>query len=240
MSEFIHFNDVQVDREETWRGRKILSFDVDWATDDQLACCLDLVETAGVKVCVFVTHDTPMLVRLRRSPHVELAIHPNFNPLVAGTGAGRSPADVIRELSDIVPNANVLRSHSMTTSGRWLGMYKDAGIRYLSNYFMYGVPAIVPFHQLNGLVEIPVYFADDAYLYLNDKPDRPEIPMGQLTTADAAGIRVYNFHPIHVAGNNRSYKAYSGRTSNGATQARDAHDSRPGARDILCDLIGIA
>lgn len=42
-----------------------LTFDVDWACDEVLADTIDLVEEADVCATCFVTHDAPLLKRLR-------------------------------------------------------------------------------------------------------------------------------------------------------------------------------
>ena len=197
MSEFIHFSDIDPLHPTSWISKKILSIDIDWASDEVLTDNASLLEEAGVKVCFFVTHNAPLLSRLRASDRVELGLHPNFDPLLRGEAGGGTAADIIEEVRKLVPGARVLRGHSMTTSGRWLDVYKSAGITHLSNYFMFGVNAIRPFFQVNGLMEVPVYFADDGYLYLENSR-RVTFDIGEESADTHQGLRVYNFHPIHV------------------------------------------
>lgn len=65
-----------------------LTFDIDWAHDTILEYTVDLLEKHEVAATFFVTHDTPVLNRLRDNPLFELGIHPNFNPLFSPEGAG--------------------------------------------------------------------------------------------------------------------------------------------------------
>lgn len=206
--EFINFRDINIEDPTTWKGKAILTFDIDWATDEQISFVLDLLEPSGKKACFFVTHDTPILERIRTNKNFEFGLHPNFNPLILAESIDKKAHEIISELKRIVPEAKILRSHSMTTSGRWLGMYKAAGMDYISNYLMYGIDTIQPFHQINGLVEIPVYFADDGFVYLNDTKEIPNPDLENVFRSDYAGIKVFNFHPIHIFINSTSFEDY--------------------------------
>lgn len=201
------FRQVDWTQAETWNGKAILTFDVDWASDEVLSHCLDLVEQAELPAVFMVTHDTPLLARMRQNSQIELGLHPNFNPLLDGVSEADKADAVLKKLKAIVPEAQVLRSHSLSTSGKWLSLYQAHGIRFTSNYCMMGVPHIQPFEHINGLVECPHYFADDGWLYLQDQgrplpPDWPEL------NPATGGLRVFNFHPIHVFLNSESLARY--------------------------------
>lgn len=202
-----NFGDLIAEEPSSWAGKSVLSIDVDWVGDTILDDTIDIIEKSGAKACFFVTHDTPLLQRIRANKNFELGIHPNFDSLLHGD-ASKSAKDIIADLLEIVPEAKVLRSHAMTTSGRWLGLYKDAGITHLSNYILFGQTNIRPVRQINGLTEVPVYFADDGLLYQNSE---------SLTLFDedvgfhcsANGVTVYNFHPIHVFLNSENLERYA-------------------------------
>jgi hypothetical protein len=206
MAEFVHFRDIDPARSSSWAGKRVLSIDIDWAHDTVLEDTIDLIERAAVKACFFVTHDTPLLARLRANPLFELGLHPNFDPLLRGE-AVRSARDIVMDIARVVPEAKVLRSHAMTTSGRWLELYREAGVTHLSNYLMFGDANIHPFRQLNGLVEAPVHFADDGLLFqraMSAVNFHPDIEL----VASGGGLRVYNFHPIHLFINTESLDRY--------------------------------
>ena len=117
---FGRLGEIVPERAETWEGRLFLTVDLDWAPDWAIADCLDLVEEARVAATIFVTHDTPLLARMRANPRIELGLHPNFNPLLDGLASQGSAETVMRGLQRIVPEARAVRSHSMTQSSRLL------------------------------------------------------------------------------------------------------------------------
>lgn len=207
MIEFVHFRELDPVHAYTWSGKSVLSIDIDWAHDIVLADTIDLIEQAGVKACFFVTHDTPLLERLRANPLFELGLHPNFDPLLKGE-AGHSARDILMDLARLVPDAKVLRSHAMTTSGRWLELYREVGVTHLSNYLMFGDSGIHPFCQLNGLIEAPVYFADDGLLFQR-AASAVSFDHNSGLGSTSSGLRVYNFHPIHIFLNSESLNRYS-------------------------------
>lgn len=81
---FSTFKKIVVDDPRTWTDAIFLTFDIDWAHDEVLNDTIDIVERAGVAATWFVTHDTPVLERLKHNPNFELGIHPNFNYLLQG------------------------------------------------------------------------------------------------------------------------------------------------------------
>src|SRR4051812_37010570 len=93
-----------------------LTIDIDWAHDVLIADALALVADHGVAATWFVTHATPMLDEIARTPGQELGVHPNFNPLLDGTGAAGSASESLRKLRALVPGAVSVRSHSLTRS----------------------------------------------------------------------------------------------------------------------------
>lgn len=206
-SDFINFKDIDLKNSSTWRGKKILSFDIDWASDEVLNHTIDLVEKSGVKCTFFVTHNTSILKRLNDNHLFELGIHPNFNPLLTRT-SNFSAEEIISNLKHIVREAEVIRSHSLTTSGSWLALYEKAGFKYSSNYMMNGVSTIAPFYHVNGLVEVPIYYADDGHVFLNENLNIPRLSDTPDFNSDNTSIRVFNFHPIHVFLNTAKFSDY--------------------------------
>jgi hypothetical protein len=206
---FVHFKEIDVNNRESWAGKKLLSFDIDWACDEVLHYVLDILEAEQVKATMFVTHNTAVLQRMRNNPLIEIGIHPNFNPLIEGNSNAKSAIETIEELKRWVPEAKVCRSHSLTTSGRWLGMYEKNELRVLSNYMMNGVQYIEPFFHVTGLTEVPIFFADDGHIFISDAKHLPLMEEKGIIEKAHDGIRVFNFHPIHVALNTDSFDFYN-------------------------------
>lgn len=203
-SRFGKIGEIEPENPETWQGRLFLTFDLDWAIDPAIELCLDMVEEAGVAATFFVTHETPLLSRMRANSRWELGLHPNFNPLLDGSaeqGAIRA-ADVLERLRQVVPEARAVRSHSMTQSSRLLDVFRDFGLTHDVNHFLpahVGI-ALRPFRHWNGLVRVPYCWEDDVALHYGDGPDVLEIAR--------RGFAVFDFHPIHVALNTRSIAHY--------------------------------
>lgn len=116
---------------QSWVNQLFITFDIDWAHDDVLNDTIDLVEQASVSATWFVTHDTPVLKRLRANPKFGLGIHPNFNFLLEGDGHNdRNAREVIERLLANVPEAKSVRSHSMTQSSGLLELFKNVGLTH--------------------------------------------------------------------------------------------------------------
>ena len=234
---FAKIGDIDVDNPATWEGRLFLTFDLDWAIDPAIAMCLDLIEAAGVAATVFVTHDTPLLARMRENPRIELGLHPNFNPLLDGTAQGNGGAlEILRKLQAIVPEARAVRSHSMTQSSRLRDLFKAVGLTHDCNHFIpaHTKVALRPYRHWNGLTCVPYCWEDDVDLIYGKGPDI-------LAVAAGPGLKVFDFHPIHVALNSQSIEHYEmSRPAHGdwLSLCRAASPLQGGVRDRLMTLLG--
>ena len=142
----------------------------------------------------WTAHDTTLLERLRNNPKFELGIHPNFNFLLAGDPRNGSTAEeVVDNLLEIVPEAKVVRSHSITQSSRLLDIFASKGLTHDCNHFIPEQASIElkPYLCWTGVIKVP-YFWEDAAACMTDL----NTPISKLV--HRAGLRVFNFHPIHV------------------------------------------
>jgi hypothetical protein len=192
----------------TWQDRLFLTIDIDWAHDEVLADTIDLLDRSNIHATWFVTHDTPLLERLRANPQYELGIHPNFNWLLSGDPRnGANAGEVIEGLMQTVPEARCVRSHSMAQSTGLLQAFADAGLTHDANHF---VPAssnveLKPWVLWNGMVRAPYCWEDDVFCTYRARgiaePDVSE-------TTQRSGLRVFDFHPIHIFLNTESMDRY--------------------------------
>ncbi|RAP27591.1 hypothetical protein DID74_00375 [Candidatus Marinamargulisbacteria bacterium SCGC AG-333-B06] len=173
-----------------------ITFDIDWATDEALQYLIDKLTKHNIKASFFATHDTKVLTSIN-SNLFEVGIHPNFND---SNGDFITP---IQNLMEIYPNAIGGRSHSLFCSSNILKTYEAFGLKYESNIFL-------PFHdnlkvtkRRKNLVSIPFFWSDDYCLdnYLLDV-DFPTL------IDNESGLKVFNFHPIHIFANTPSNKFY--------------------------------
>lgn len=181
-----------------------LTFDVDWASDEILQEVLDLMVEARVKSTWFITHDTPLLDFFRsHSDLFELGIHPNF---LDGTTHGNSEEEILKHLMDLVPEAEVVRSHSVFQSGQLLAKYAGlASIRLDSSIFlpeMSHIDLVTHLTPNGALSRIPIFWADDYELLKSESDWNPVKYFNQ------PGYKVFLFHPIHIYLNTLNFQEY--------------------------------
>ena len=212
----------------------VLTLDIDWACDAVLADCIELVEASGAPATWFVTHDTPLLERLRVNNKFELGIHPNFNPLLDGKEGNAER--IIDDILTIVPEAVSVRSHSMVQSSRLVDLFLRKGLHFDCNHFIPEQSGITlkPWRLWNGMVKVPHFWEDDAECIY-----KSGTPIVDLLKRD--GIKVFDFHPIHVFLNTEDLSRYDQtRTLHTTPTALLKHRfSGVGTRTFLLDLVTV-
>lgn len=167
-----------------------LSFDQDWAPDWALDDILNRLEEAGLGGTVFITHDSPLLERMKTKANIELGWHPNFLP---GSSHGESVEEVLNFMASLVPGAVGARAHTLMRGTPILEAYKTRGLRYDAADIFDGQQGLSCFLSWTGLTRIPIYFEDDVHLHrglpLSLKPLHMTSP----------GLKVFTFHPVLVA-----------------------------------------
>jgi hypothetical protein len=188
---------------DSWDGKIFLSFDIDWAHDEVILDCYNLVSNYSIDSTWFVTHETDALNTLRLDKRIELGAHPNFNDLLSGSAmAGETSNLVVRKSRELVPEATTIRSHSLTQSERILDQFLDNGyIRFCNLFIPYlNEMQVFPYSLWSGGIIIPHRFQDNASLRIGESlPERQTLNMG---------LHVFDFHPIHVFLNTESLERY--------------------------------
>lgn len=234
-SRFAKLSSILPEDSSTWKGKIFLTVDIDWAADPILGTTIDLLEKAGVSATFFVTHRTDHLGRLRQNKQFELGVHPNFNGLLDGTMREvSSAAKILDSLLHIIPEAKAVRSHSMTQSSRLLELFRGVGLTHDCNHFIPAHSGIVlcPYRHWNDMIRVPYCWEDDVDLIYRRGPTILEVAVGE-------GLKVFDFHPIHVALNTSSMEDYE--------RSREAHQdweslqqhvfAGDGVRSRLVDLL---
>jgi len=197
-------NEINIDSKE-WNQSIYLTFDFDWAADFVINDTLDLLEKYNVSATFFVTHDSPVLTRMRENPKYEIGIHPNFNDLLTCKAmTDLDSKQIISKLMDIAPEAISMRSHSTTNSSRILEIAKNLGIVYDCNYLIpYQANIhIKPWLLWNNMIRAPYFFEDDVSLEYGDNESSMDFLIKKT------GLKIFNFHPIHVYLNSDSLELY--------------------------------
>lgn len=199
MPNFSSISKIDVAREKTWKNKIFLTFDIDWAHEEIIYDCCNLIAEFNVEATWFITHKSPNLQHLSKKH--EIGIHPNFNNLLAGDSK-KTCKEILSQLINIAPNSKSVRSHSLLNSERLLDLFYENGITHISNLYLPYKSKIVPkpFNLWNNLTVVPHVYQDNATIRVNDK-----IPKN---LCQQKKINVFLFHPIHIFLNTENLDRY--------------------------------
>jgi hypothetical protein len=206
---FSTISKIDPNQKSTWFDKVFLTFDLDWAHDDILKDTVALISEARVAATWFVTHATPVLDDIKALPGQELGIHPNFNPLLEGPNTLRSNSKgILKNLLEIVPEAQSIRSHSMTQSSQLLNLFQSGGLTHEVNHFIPHHTGITlkPWILWNHLVKVPYFWEDDVHVLYETIDISQKTPVEIALAGD--GLKVFDFHPIHIFLNTESLDRY--------------------------------
>jgi hypothetical protein len=182
-----------------------LTLDVDWAPDFMIDFAAEILIEHRVRATWFVTHDSPALTRLRQhSDLFELGIHPNFFP---ESSQGNTAEAVLRHCLELVPDAVSVRTHGLLQSTPLLAQIMDqTPVKSDCSLF---VPHAVNLRPVEyqwaqrTLLRVPYFWEDDFEM----ERTTPCWQLRQLL-AKGPGLKVFDFHPVHVYLNSRTMAAY--------------------------------
>lgn len=232
---FENIKNIDILNISSWKDKIFLTFDIDWCCDEVLSHTLDIVEKYNIKATFFVTHETILLERMRANSNIELGIHPNFNPLLNGDFRyGKNIDEVIEYYKSIVPEAVSIRSHSLTVSSPMLSSFEENGLKYECNQYipLNSKIEVYPYKYINSIIRVPHYWEDDLHCLYQDS-------WNVDTYLKYKGIKVFDFHPIHIFLNTEHLDRYE--------KSREWHNCKKklskyvcnehGTYDFLIDLI---
>lgn len=214
-----------------------LSFDVDWAADFVLADVLARLTDWGVtRGTLFVTHATAQNAAWRAAGF-ELGVHPNFNPLFDGEPTTTAD-EILAAMKSLVPDARSVRSHALTRSGRLARHFLAAGFTHESNLLLpwRAGNRLHAYAQPAGLLQVPFGWGDHDYLASG-------ATLAPADCLDLPGLKVFNFHPIHVYLNCETIERYERARDvlqDRAALERHRHTGGGGIADLLQALVARA
>jgi hypothetical protein len=181
-----------------------ITLDVDWAPDHVIDAVAARLIDARVRATWFVTHASSAVNRLRRHDDLfELGIHPNFMP---GSSHGSTVAEVVSHCMQVVPEARVMRTHGLVQSSRLFSEIMSlTTIRIDSSLMLRMHPGLQVVRQpfAGGvLTRLPVWWEDDIEQVAPD-------PRWSVTEQASPGLRILNFHPVHVMLNGSTPAPYT-------------------------------
>jgi hypothetical protein len=184
--------------QKSYDGVVCVTLDMDWARDEIAGPVVEMLRRRGVKATFFATNESELLSGLGGG-QFEVGLHPNFNN---AAGDFRKPLDGLKRF---YPRARGARSHSLFVSSHILQLYAEFGLNYESNIFLYLHEGLHPVLRFDGFASIPFYWSDDKHISLQ-RPFQLE-----ALALETPGLKVLNFHPMHVFMNTSSdahYESY--------------------------------
>lgn len=188
-----------------WSREPIFCFtsDLDWAPESMIEETLEIFKKYNVPLTPFITHRSEAIERCYEGEKAKyVGLHPNFLP---NSSHGKTVDDVISHVIGLWPGARCFRSHNYVDSLVIAQKFYEKGFRYDSNLCLYLEPHVVPLHHATGLLRFPVFFEDILFLDKNeDGVSRPYL----LSPLVVSGLKIFNFHPIHVCLNTPNVEYY--------------------------------
>lgn len=201
MITFSNLSKIVPNDRETWDRRTFLTFDVDWAHDEIIEDCFNLVSSYSVPSTWFVTHHFSLLSALTDDKEVETGIHPNFNNILFEE-TNKTSFEILQDILSIVPDSKSIRSHSLTQNERLIDLFHEFGLSHVSNFFIPHTAKIdaIPFYLWDSMIMVPHFWQDNVSMKMN-----LEFPTKERLLS---GLQVFNFHPIHVFLNTGNLELY--------------------------------
>lgn len=211
----------------------LFTCDIDWAPEEIIADTLALFEKYRVKCTFFATHKSVVVLKYDRSLF-EIGLHPNFNPLLDGSGTKLTDAaKVLKQLSSIYPKAKGVRSHSIVQGTTIIKEFFKQGLLYDVNLLLPYQSNIKPFKLWDGFIRVPYNWEDDTHWLYGH-------PFSQTNLDLKASLNILNFHPIHIFLNTENQERYDRAKKFYQDPKRlkqYINTSKPGTRDLLVSLL---
>lgn len=237
-NEFALLSTIDPKDKSTWEGKIFLTFDIDWAHDNIISSLVDLISLYGTPVTFYATHKTDVFDEsIKSDEKIEIGIHPNFNPLFENSGSKLDLRGICSELKSTFPNATSFRSHSLVFGSPLQPILKELSISHDSS-------VIIPFQENNfpispwimwdKLIRVPHFFCD--YVTALSSYE------GFSSLCKRPGLKVFDFHPIHVFLNTENLDRYE-RTRlihNNPRKLLGERFKGYGTRNLLIDLLEIS
>jgi len=196
----------------------LITVDIDWAPDSAISKTINYLIDNEVKATWFITHASPEVERLKEYPHLfELGVHPNFRNVKLESSEINS---IMRPLKKIIPEAKSIRTHSLVQSTPLIkALREDHNFLYDVSLFLPLTPYITPHHLFlsegHSICRIPYFWEDDVEMFN---------PKGTFNFSKdnfiADGLKIFNFHPIHIELNSCSMENYYSMKSELKTTSR--------------------
>ncbi len=185
-----------------------ITIDVDWASEEVLQYTIELLKSERVPATIMVTHESPILDIIKADPLFDLGIHPNFNKMLDGKSSKAIDyKTIINEMRVLIPEAKCVRSHSLVCGTKILNTIEECGFTHDVNIYVpaYNRIKLIPFY-CNKIIRVPFFWEDD--LFCREVNENYNNEWDSDFFLDCGGIKVFNFHPIHIFLNSEDMDKY--------------------------------
>lgn len=232
---FEKLDKIDIKKQNSWKKKIFLTFDLEWASDEAINFLIDLLLEYDVKATFFLTHDSKAVRRiLKYKQNFSVGLHPNYNFLLENNERKNINFEsIFLKLYNQFKNTKSVRAHSLVNGSKLTSLYKKKGIKYLSNSLCYKVKNLKPWKDFNNIVNLPIVWADDISLYLNDLNKN-------LNFVNNYSLNILDFHPTAVFLNSCDYKKnyIAHRKQNKMEHLKKYTNlNKYGVRDFLIDII---
>lgn len=182
-----------------------ITLDTDWAPDWMIEETLSLLVEQNVKATWFITNDSPALKTLRQYNHLmEIGVHPNF---FHNSTQGNNENEILHHVKTIVPEASAMRTHGLYQSTLLLMLASREFNLNIDCSLLLPGQSYLKTHVLhsNGdsIIRVPSFWEDDIEM----GETTPRFCLKDLINPQP-GLKIFNFHPIHVLLNSVTMKPY--------------------------------
>lgn len=172
-----------------------LTFDTDWVNEELLIDLVKILKENQLKATFFVTGRYDLL----KDPLFEVNPHINFN-----SNYHLYKKEFLK-IKKFARRACAVRNHSLYFHERLRPVLLELNVKYSSNTLLPLVNNVRPYYLGRKILEIPIYFLD--YWYLETFGPKAKFDLKNLR-CHQPGLKVFDFHPIHLALNTPSLKYY--------------------------------
>lgn len=225
---------------EMINNRIFLTFDIDWAGDEAIQFVLDKLEEYSCKATFFVTHESALINKMKKTHQVELGLHPNFNKILFAEQSNQNTniETILKDVKNIVPDAVCVRSHCLTQGTLFMQLFKKYNLLIDCNsyipFFQLPDANITPWRFWTDTLVVPFVWSD----YI-DALQMGNIDLKRLLKTKSV-IKVVAFHPIHIFLNNSNvedYRKYKESNLSAKEYKKLNRQDRYGIGDIFNDFL---
>lgn len=185
----------------------VLTFDVDWVPDFVIDFVIEQLIEKNIRSTWFVTHDSPSIRKIIEMKDLfEIGLHPNFLPT---STHGKNEDEVMNYFSKFIPNTKLIRTHALFQSTVLLrNLIQNYKIEIDVSLLLPHTVNLEPHYVYLGenlpkLIRVPYFWEDDIEMY-NPKKSWNLDP----TWFNLKGLKIFDFHPIHIYLNSNDMKNY--------------------------------